>query len=82
MSKKPIPEHQLYRINQIRLFVRNFRLNESCTIAEFSKLSATHPNTIQRFETTNKNTTILTLFNFVDAMNMTLAEFFENIERI
>ena len=81
MSKKPIPEQQLKRIKEIKMFIRNYRLNESLTIPEFSKLSNAHVNTIQRFETGNKNISILTLFNFIKAMNMTLAEFFEGMEQ-
>jgi transcriptional regulator with XRE-family HTH domain len=80
MRKKPIPLHQLKRIEEMRMFVRNYRLNESLTISDFSKLTDAHVNTIQRFETGNKNISILTLFNFIEAMNLTPVEFFEDIE--
>jgi len=43
-------------------------------------MSETHVNTLQRFETCDKNITLVTLFNFIDAMDMTLGEFFEGME--
>ena len=79
MSNKPIPAHES-RIEEIKMFIRNYRLNESLTISDFSELSDIHVNTIQRFEAGNKrNIKILTLFNYIDAMDMTLSEFFEEM---
>ena len=80
MSKNPVPLHQLKRVEEIKMFIRNYRLNESLTISDFSKLSDTHVNTIQRFEAGKKiNIKILTLLNCIDAMDMTLSEFFEEM---
>lgn len=80
MSKRKIPECHLKRFEEITGFVRNFRLNERLTQSVFSKMSETHVNTLQRFETCDKNITLVTLFNFIDAMDMTLGEFFEGME--
>jgi transcriptional regulator with XRE-family HTH domain len=80
MRKKPIKFHQLRRLEVIRMFIRNYRINDRLSQSEFSKLSETHKNTIQRFETENKNITVLTLFNFIDAMDMTLEDFFAGME--
>ena len=80
MRKKPIQLHQQKRLEAIRMFIRNYRINDRLSQSEFSKLSETHTNTIQRFETENKNITVLTLFNFIDAMDITLEEFFAGME--
>lgn len=80
MSKRKIPKYHLKRFEEITGFVRNFRLNEGLTQSFFSDLSETHVNTLQRFEAGHKNITLVTLFNFIDAMDMTLGEFFEGME--
>ncbi len=80
MSKRKIPEYHLKRVQEITGFIRNYRINERLTQAKFSDLSETHVNTLQRFEAGDKNITLVTLFNFVDAMDMTLAEFFEGMK--
>ncbi|MGYP000877121597 len=80
MSKRKISEYHKNRFEEITGFVRNYRINDGLTQAEFSDMSETHVNTLQRFETCNKNITLVTLFNFIDAMDMTLGEFFEGME--
>ena len=80
MSKRIIPEHQKKRIEEISLFIKNYRINDGLTQSDFSKLSDIHHNTIQRFEAGNKNITLATLLNCIDAMDMTLSEFFESME--
>ena len=80
MSKRKIPEYHLKRFEEITGFVRNYRINDCLTQTEFSDMSETHVNTLQRFEAGEKNITLVTLFNFIDAMDMTLAEFFEGME--
>lgn len=79
MPKKIIPEHQKKRFEDIFLFIKNYRINDGLTQSKFSKMSDTHTNTIQRMETCRQNVTLLTLFNVVDAMDMTLSEFFQDI---
>jgi len=80
MSKRKIPEYHLKRFEEITGFIRNYRINDGLTQAEFSNMSETHVNTIQRFEVGDKNITLVTLFNFIDAIDMTLGEFFEGME--
>ena len=81
MSKNNIiPDFHRPRFAEITGFIRNYRINDGLTQTEFSELSETHVNTLQRFETGDKNITLVTLFNFIDAMDMTLAEFFEGME--
>lgn len=80
MSRRKIPEYHLKRFEEITGFVRNYRINDGLTQAEFSNMSETHVNTLQRFEACDKNITLVTLFNFIDAMDMTLGEFFEGME--
>lgn len=80
MSNRLIPEHQKKRIEEISLFIKNYRINDGLTQTDFGKLSDIHHNTIQRFEAGNKNITIGTLFRMIDAMEMTPSEFFQDIE--
>ncbi len=80
MSKRKIPEYHLKRFEEITGFVRNYRINDGLTQKKFSELSLSHINTLQRFEAGDKNITLVTLFNFIDVMDMTLAEFFEGME--
>ncbi len=79
MSKKKIPDHQKKRFIEMSLFLKNYRVNERLSMSNYGKLANTHVNTIQRFEKGNKNITLLTLFDFIDAMDMTLSEFFEGM---
>jgi len=80
MSKKKIPEHHEKRFIELSLFIRNYRINERLSMSDFSRLTDTHINTIQRFEKGNKNITLLTLFDFIDAMDISLSEFFQSVE--
>lgn len=79
MFKRTIPEHQKKRFIEMSLFLKSYRTNENLTMSDFCKLANAHVNTIQRFETGSKNFTVLTLFNFIDAMDMSLSEFFEGM---
>jgi DNA-binding XRE family transcriptional regulator len=78
MKSNPI-DQQRKRYDEIRMFVKNFRINDGITQQEFSKTAELHTNTIQNFES-GKNITLLTLFGCIDAMGMTLSEFFDGIE--
>lgn len=81
MSKQQIPEHQRKRLEEISLFIKNWRLCEGLTQREFSKIADTHINTIQKFEKHSINISVLTLFSIIDAMDsMSLAQFFELME--
>ena len=59
MSKRKIPEYHLKRVEEITGFVRNYRINERLSQTEFSNISETHVNTIQRFEVGDKNITLV-----------------------
>ena len=81
MHKQAIPEYQEKRIEEIRLFIKNYRINDGLTQAEYSEIADVHVNSLQRFEKGNlKNIKLLTLFSLIDATSMSLSEFFETIE--
>jgi transcriptional regulator with XRE-family HTH domain len=80
-KKKEIQEHQRKRLEEISLFIKNWRINEGLTQLELSKLTDTHVNTIQKFEKHNNNISVITLFACIDAMDgITLSQFFEGIQ--
>ena len=78
MSKKQIQEHQVKRIIEIGSFIKNWRVNEGLSQYEFSKIADKHTNTISNFES-GKNITVITLLDCLDAMDLTPAEFFEDM---
>lgn len=81
MPKQPIPEYQEKRIEEIRLFIKNYRINDGLTQSEYSEIADVHVNSLQRFEKGNlKNIKLLTLFNLIDATSMSLSEFFQTME--
>ena len=79
MTKKQNYEQQIKRITEISMFIKNWRVNDGLSQSEFSSLAGTHANTIHNLEA-GKNITLLTLFNTLDAMEMTLSEFFDGME--
>ena len=79
MKSKPIPDQHRKRYDEIRKFIRNYRLNDGITQQEFSEIAEVHIRTIQNLES-GKNITLLTLLSCIDAMGMTLSEFFEGLE--
>jgi DNA-binding transcriptional regulator YiaG len=82
MSKKQIPEHQRKRLEEISLFIKNYRIGEQLSQREYCHIANTHVNTLQKFEKQKtKNISVLTLFAFIDAMDgMTLSEFFAGMQ--
>ena len=81
MHKQPIPEYQLRRIEEIQLFLKNYRINDGLTQSEFSKIADLHVNSVQRFEKGSlKNIKLLTLLSLIDATEMSLSEFFQTME--
>ena len=81
MHKQPIPEYQLRRIEEIRLFIKNYRINDGLTQSEFCKTADVHVNSLQRFEKGSlKNIKLLTLLSLIDATEMSLSEFFQSME--
>jgi DNA-binding XRE family transcriptional regulator len=79
MSKKHIPESQKKRIEEISLFIKNWRINDNMTQNDFSKLAEVHPNSIYNIEH-QKVYNIVTLLKIIDATGLTVAEFFEGME--
>jgi len=68
------------RIEEISLFIKNWRLNEGLTQTEFSKKAGIHVNSLYNIER-RKIPNLITLLNCIDAMDsMTLSEFFEEME--
>jgi transcriptional regulator with XRE-family HTH domain len=82
MPKKQIPEHQRRRLEEISLFIKNWRIFEGLSQGDFSNLAEVHVNTLQKFENhKTNNISVLTLFSLIDAMDgMTLSDFFTGIE--
>jgi transcriptional regulator with XRE-family HTH domain len=81
MQKQPLPEYQEKRIEEIRLFIKNYRINDGLTQSEFSKIADVHVNSLQRFERGSlKNIKLLTLLTLIDATSTSLSEFFQTME--
>lgn len=80
MTKKAISKNQEKRLEGITLLIKNYRLNDGLTQTELSRISDLHVNTIRRIESGYRNISLLTLFSCIDAMDITIAEFFEGIE--
>lgn len=81
MQKQSIPEYQEKRIEEIRLFLKNYRINDGLSQADFSELADLHVNSLQRFEKGSlKNIKLLTLLSLIDATEMSLSEFFQSME--
>ena len=81
MHKQPIPEYQEKRIEEIRLFIKNYRINDGLSQADFSEMADLHVNSLQRFEKGSlKNIKLLTLLSLIDATEMSLSEFFQSME--
>jgi transcriptional regulator with XRE-family HTH domain len=76
MSKKKSSDSPDKCAEEIYLFVRNWRLNEGLSQREFSMLADRHVNTVQNLES-GKNITLQTLLAFIDAMQISPAQFFE-----
>lgn len=66
------------RMAEISGFIRNWRINDNMTRADFSRLANAHPNSIYNIE--NQRIDIITLFKCIDAFGLTIAEFFDGIE--
>ena len=80
MSKKEIQNHQKSQIQEITLFIKNWRINEGLSQREFSKLAKVHVNSIYNLER-QRGSNLITLLKCIDAMEgMTLSEFFSEIE--
>ncbi len=70
-------ESQSRRIAEISSLIRNWRINDNLTLADFSQVAGAHPNSIYNLE--HQRVDIITLFKCIDATGLTLSEFFEGI---
>lgn len=76
-KNKSLPQSQQKRIAEISGLIKNWRINDNLTRADFGKLAMTHPNCIFNLE--NQRVDLITLFKCIDATGLTLSEFFEGI---
>jgi len=84
MNKNEIPKHQIKRIEEIGLFLKNWRLNEGMSQREFSEMAGIHPNSLYFIECSAKNNlrlyNILTLLKCISATGLTVSQFFDEME--
>jgi transcriptional regulator with XRE-family HTH domain len=85
MPERQITQRQLERLNEIKTLIHTWRTNEGLSQNEFADLADTHSNTIYNIERNHSinsihSINVLTLFNCIDAMDMSLSEFFAEIE--
>ena len=79
MDKHEIPKHQIKRIEEIALFLKNWRLNEGMSQREFSEIAEVHPNSIYHIENMSLYN-IMTLLKCIDATGLTISQFFDEME--
>jgi transcriptional regulator with XRE-family HTH domain len=77
--EKLIPNNHHKRLEEISLFIKNWRISEGLTQPDFSNLADIHANSVYNVEH-QKNITLLTLLNCIDATGLTLSQFFEGME--
>jgi transcriptional regulator with XRE-family HTH domain len=85
MPERDITQRQLERLKEIKTFIHAWRTNEGLSQSEFADLANAHSNTIYNIERNNSiysihSINVLTLFNCIDAMGMSLSEFFADME--
>jgi transcriptional regulator with XRE-family HTH domain len=64
---------------EISLFIKNWRINESLTMSDFGKLAGVHTNSVYNLEH-KKNVTVSTLLRCIYATGLTLSQFFQGME--
>lgn len=72
-------KHQVIRLDRIASFCRNLRLDSGCTQNEMAELSGLSRSTIQMIEHSG-NMQLKTLFKIIDAHELTLEDFFLEME--
>lgn len=85
MAERQFTERQLERLKEIKTFIHTWRTNEGLSQSEFAELADTHSRTIFNIERKHSlhsihSLNVLTLFNCIDAMGMSLSEFFADME--
>ena len=79
MSKKQDHENQIERMKEISILIKNWRINDMISQSVLGNMSNAHVNTVRNLEAA-KNVTVITLFNCIDALGVTIGEFFAGIE--
>lgn len=79
MHKQEIPKHHIKRIEEIAMFLKNWRLNEGMSQREFSVVAEVHPNSIYHIENMGLYN-IMTLLKCIDATGLTVSQFFDDME--
>ena len=78
MIRKPIPDLHKKQLEAISNYLRELRFREGLTQTELSEQVNLHRNTIQRAEN-GGNTTLLTIFELADALDISPTELFSII---
>ena len=77
---KDIPPYNKERLQSITTFLKWYRINSGLSQRELSEYSGVHRNTIVRYESDNTNNlTLLTVFEIVDALDLSLNEVFKEL---
>lgn len=79
MHKHEIPKHQIKRIEEIGLFLKNWRLNEGMSQREFSEIAEVHHNSIYHIENMGLYN-IMTLLKCIGATGLTVSQFFDEMK--
>jgi transcriptional regulator with XRE-family HTH domain len=79
MTSKKIAEQNIVRLRYLSKLLNELRLNSGMTQVELSQQMQLHRNTIIRAENA-ENLTLLTLFELVDALDISPKELFADIE--
>jgi len=79
MKTKSIPSEHQKALNAISTFLRELRYGEGLTQTELSAQVNRHRNTIQRAEN-GGNTTLLTIFELADALDISPADIISIID--
>jgi transcriptional regulator with XRE-family HTH domain len=85
MPERQITQRQLARLKEIKTFIHTWRTNEGLSQNGFADLADIHSRTIFNIERNHTvhsihSINVLTLFNCIDAMGMSLSEFFSGME--
>jgi transcriptional regulator with XRE-family HTH domain len=78
-KNKHYQEHHILRLDQVGMFIKNIRLNDGLTQAEMAIACGLSRNTIQKVEYSG-NMKLVTLFKIIDAFDLTLEQFFTEME--
>jgi transcriptional regulator with XRE-family HTH domain len=79
MPRNPLTDQNRKRLEYLGTYLRELRFNEGMTQKELSQNLNLHRNSIIRAEN-NHNITLLTVFELVDALDISLSELFQDME--